>query len=48
MSEVKKLVSNAGKMLLKIDPNVVLVVLTVMFVVLLLAAENIIKGTFIH
>jgi len=45
MSTVKKLILNANKFFVKIDPHFILLLLVIMFVVLLFAAENVVKLT---
>lgn len=45
MSTVKKLIFNANKLFVKIDPHFILLILVIMFVVLLFAAENVVKLT---
>jgi hypothetical protein len=45
MTALKQIISKANKVFVRIDPHFILLLLVIMFVVLLFAAENVVKLT---
>jgi len=45
MTVLKQIITTANRIFVKIDPHFILLLLVIMFVVLLFAAENVVKLT---